>query len=162
MSGDVVPMNNGLLAMMSETDLTTMKSQFEYVELPRETILLAPDRTQDYVYLLESGLASRIATGAGGVGRGPRPSRASNRALTRQGPISAGRRQTSAHLRNSGNHDRRSARERLERRAKSRKSGIVRTRRLAIEVLDRAKLVEVATERYVAPEAEYRRIIGPS
>jgi CRP-like cAMP-binding protein len=39
--------------------------------------------------------------------------------------------------------------------------GIIRARRAAIEICDRAKLEATAAESYGVPEAEYRRIIGP-
>lgn len=40
-------------------------------------------------------------------------------------------------------------------------AGMIRSKRARVEILDREKLVDLAGDAYGAPEAEYRRLIGP-
>ena len=40
-------------------------------------------------------------------------------------------------------------------------AGMIRSKRARVEILDRDKLEELAADAYGAPEAEYRRLIGP-
>jgi CRP-like cAMP-binding protein len=54
---------NRLLALLSGNDYALLQPHLEFRDLPRNTILLDPNQTQEYVYFLESGLASQIASG---------------------------------------------------------------------------------------------------
>ena len=56
---------NRLLAKLSADDYRILHGNLQFRDLPRNTILVGPDRLQEYVYFLESGLASQIASGEG-------------------------------------------------------------------------------------------------
>jgi CRP-like cAMP-binding protein len=54
---------NHLLRLLSSDDYALLQPHLEFRDLPRNTILLDPTQTQEYVYFLDSGLASQIASG---------------------------------------------------------------------------------------------------
>jgi CRP-like cAMP-binding protein len=54
---------NCLLALLSRDDFVLLQPHLEFRDLPRHTILLDPNQTQEHVYFLERGLASQIASG---------------------------------------------------------------------------------------------------
>jgi len=56
---------NRLLALLSGNDYALLKPHLDFRDLPRNTILLDPNQAQEYVYFLETGLASQIASGEG-------------------------------------------------------------------------------------------------
>jgi CRP-like cAMP-binding protein len=56
---------NRLLALLSANDYALLQSHLEFRDLPRNTILLDSNQAQEYVYFIESGLASQIASGEG-------------------------------------------------------------------------------------------------
>ena len=56
---------NRLLALLSGNDYALLQPHLEFRDLPRNTILLDPNQAQEYVYFIESGLASQIANGDG-------------------------------------------------------------------------------------------------
>ena len=57
--------HNRLLALLSGYDYALLQPHLEFRDLPRNTILLDPNQAQEYVYFIESGLASQIANGHG-------------------------------------------------------------------------------------------------
>ena len=56
---------NRLLALLSGNDYALLQPHLELRDLPRNTILLDSNQTQEHVHFLESGLASQIASGEG-------------------------------------------------------------------------------------------------
>ena len=57
--------HNRLLALLSGNDYALLQPYLEFRDLPRNTILLDPNQTQEHIYFLKSGLASQIASGEG-------------------------------------------------------------------------------------------------